>query len=227
MITDNIAMWRIRRSIDDGWDCSKTQTLLGTSKIRNQLRVEFCVSSSLEVEHSFLQVGCVRISLAQFNWISYFFGRWSLHGWYLPLSISGIRILKYSILPKPTRKETRGETKPTKRHQHQEEETRQPRWGNHSMWITSPQTKNLPTSKSCFTFLKIMKQCSKWLLKAQTRLWDTCPRTHRVALDWLFDRISLDPKFKSKTLTWKKRTRRHVDEKQLNPCWLESYSPFV
>ena len=35
VITDNIAMWVIRRSIVD-WDCSKTLTLLATSRTRNQ-----------------------------------------------------------------------------------------------------------------------------------------------------------------------------------------------
>ena len=38
-------------------------------------------------------------------------------------------------------------------------------------------------------------------------------RTHRVALDWLFDRINLDTKkSKSGTLTPKKPTRRHTDQ---------------
>ena len=46
-ITDNIATQY--RTVD--WDCSNTHTFLGTLKIRNQHRGEFCVSSKLE--HSF------------------------------------------------------------------------------------------------------------------------------------------------------------------------------
>ena len=37
MTTDNIAMWVIRHSIVD-WDCSKTQTLLESLNIPDQLR---------------------------------------------------------------------------------------------------------------------------------------------------------------------------------------------
>ena len=50
MITDNIFMWETRLSIVD-WDCSKTQTLLVTLEIPNQLRCESYVLS--EVEHLF------------------------------------------------------------------------------------------------------------------------------------------------------------------------------
>ena len=57
---DNIAMWETQHSTVD-WVCSKTQTLLGTLKIRNQPRVESCVSS--KVEHSFPEIGCVRNNL--------------------------------------------------------------------------------------------------------------------------------------------------------------------
>ena len=37
-------------------------------------------------------------------------------------------------------------------------------------------------------------------------------RTHRVALDWFFDRINLDPKIQIKYIDTKKPTRRHLDK---------------
>ena len=37
-------------------------------------------------------------------------------------------------------------------------------------------------------------------------------RTHIVALDWLFDRINLDPKIQIKYIDTKKTTRSHTDE---------------
>ena len=50
MTIDSVVMWEIQHSIVD-WDLSKTLTWVGTMKIQNRLRVEFCVFS--EVEHSF------------------------------------------------------------------------------------------------------------------------------------------------------------------------------
>ena len=37
-------------------------------------------------------------------------------------------------------------------------------------------------------------------------------RTHRVAVDWLFDRINMDPKIQIKYIDTKKPTRRHLDK---------------
>ena len=50
-------------------------------------------------------------------------------------------------------------------------------------------------------------------------------RTLRVALDWLFDRINLDPKFKSVTLT-QTPTRRHVDWRKFYTWWVDQSSSF-
>ena len=41
-------------------------------------------------------------------------------------------------------------------------------------------------------------------------------RTHRVALDWLFDRINLDPKIQIKYIDTKKPTRRHFNQKEFH-----------
>ena len=48
-------------------------------------------------------------------------------------------------------------------------------------------------------------------------------RTHRVALDWLFDRINLDPKIKSNTLTPKTNSQTFwQSEISFHTWWMES-----
>ena len=47
----------------------------------------------------------------------------------------------------------------------------------------------------------------KMIIKGRSPTMRHVSRTHRVALDWLFDRINLDPRFKSNTLT--PRTNSH------------------
>ena len=41
-------------------------------------------------------------------------------------------------------------------------------------------------------------------------------RTHRVALDWLFDRINLDSKIEIKYIDTKKPTRRHLNQREFH-----------
>ena len=52
-------------------------------------------------------------------------------------------------------------------------------------------------------------------------------RTHRVALDWLFDRINLDPKIQIKYIDTKNPSRRHTDQEKFHTWWMESSCVFV
>ena len=73
------------------WDYSKTQTLVVMLKTPNRRREEFYVS--LEVEHSFPQVGCVRKRLQSYTvlLIMKFFLQLQVCAWMVyPLSISGL-----------------------------------------------------------------------------------------------------------------------------------------
>ena len=56
-------------------------------------------------------------------------------------------------------------------------------------------------SKPYSIFLSTTKQWSRWSKKSRSPTMRHVSRTHRVALDWLFDRINLDPKSKSNMLT--------------------------
>ena len=52
----------------------------------------------------------------------------------------------------------------------------------------------------------------KMIIKGRSPTMRHVSRTHRVALDWLFDRISLDPKIQIKYVDTKNPTRRHADQ---------------
>ena len=67
-----------------------------------------------------------------------------------------------------------------------------------STWITWPQTQLLLNVKRSCAFLKTSKLWSTWSSKAESPTMRHVRRTHRVALDWLFERINLDPKIQIK-----------------------------
>ena len=52
----------------------------------------------------------------------------------------------------------------------------------------------------------------KMIKKGRSPTMRHVSRTHRVALDWLFDRIILDPKIQNKYIDTKKQTRRHANQ---------------
>ena len=56
----------------------------------------------------------------------------------------------------------------------------------------------------------------KMIMKGRSPIMRHISRTHRVALDWLFDRINLDPKIQIKYIDTKNRTRRHLDQREFH-----------
>ena len=69
---------------------------------------------------------------------------------------------------------------------------------NCHMCTASPQTQILLNSERRCTILRLTKQRSQWLSRAEVQRWDTCPELTGFALDWLFDRVNLDPKIQIK-----------------------------
>ena len=67
----------------------------------------------------------------------------------------------------------------------------------------------------------------KMIIKDRSPTMRHVSRTHRVALDWLFDRINLDPKIQIKYTDTKKTTRRHTDQVKFHTWWMESSFVFV
>ena len=66
------------------------------------------------------------------------------------------------------------------------------------MLILFPQTSILLVRKLCCTCLKTTKPVIKMIIKGRSPTMRHVSRTHRVALDWLFDRINVDPKIQIK-----------------------------
>ena len=56
----------------------------------------------------------------------------------------------------------------------------------------------------------------KMIIKGRSPTMRHVSRTHRVALDWLFDRINLDNKIQIKYIDTKKPTRRHLNQREFH-----------
>ena len=144
-----------------------------------------------------------------------FFGRGSSYGrylrtWSLRSIYRSITLFwKHSSIENPVARRNSKQT-------HQE--VLQSRWSQSDQCRSRyHKRKNLFTSKSYFTFLKIMKQWSRWSLKSE--VWRL--------LDWIFERINLHPKIQIKYTDVKNQLVRLVDERQFLPWWVEVSSPFV
>ena len=57
---------------------------------------------------------------------------------------------------------------------------------------------------------------TKMIIQGRSPTMRHVSRTHRVALDWLFDRINLDTKNPNQVLRHRKPTRRHTDQGKLH-----------
>ena len=69
---------------------------------------------------------------------------------------------------------------------------------NCRMWTMLPQTHTLlKVSLSC-TFFEDSEAVIKMIIQGRSPTMRQDSRTHRVALDWLFDRIKIDPKIQIK-----------------------------
>ena len=56
----------------------------------------------------------------------------------------------------------------------------------------------------------------KMIVKGRSPTMRHVSRTHRVALDWLFDRINLDPKIKIKYIDTKNQLARHLNQRKFH-----------
>ena len=56
----------------------------------------------------------------------------------------------------------------------------------------------------------------KMIIKGRSPTMRHVSRTHRVALDWLFDRINLDSKIQIKYIDTQKPTRRHLNQREFH-----------
>ena len=176
MTTDNIVMWVIQLKIVD-WVDFKTQTLLESLKIQNQLQEESSVS--LEVEHSFPEVGCARskrqcLTVAQNRRLLHWMLVWE---WMesLPLICGDVvtEVSHSSNNKKSSTQEASGNRSGFKRaagnclHM-SNAKLRKGRW-NVEQW---PRTQLLLHVKRSCTFLKTTRQWSRWSSKDEVQ-WPT------------------------------------------------------
>ena len=68
---------------------------------------------------------------------------------------------------------------------------------------------------------------TKMIMKGRNPTMRHVSRTHRVALDWLVDRINLDSKNPNQIHWHREPTRRHTDKGKFHTWWMESSFVFV
>ena len=67
----------------------------------------------------------------------------------------------------------------------------------------------------------------KMIIKGRSPRMRHVSRTLRGALDWLLDRINLDPKIQIKYIDTKNPTRRYLNKGKFHTWWMESSFVFV
>ena len=199
-------MWETLHNNAD-WDCFGTLTLREILKTQNRPQEVSCVF--LEAEHLFQSVRCarnkllfrtvqrnVRLSLLMrvYEWMEFqllFFAIWLLE--------CCILLPTNQRNPKRMCRETccvtpRQENPPTTELGLQFSTTIL----NYATSIMFPQTWSLLNFVWRFTFFDDNAAVIKMIIKGRSPTRRHVSRTHRVALDWLFDRINLDPKIQIK-----------------------------
>ena len=75
-----------------------------------------------------------------------------------------------------------------------------------------PSKSNLLIRKFLLFVFEDNEAVIKMMKKGRSPTMSHVSRARRVALDWLLDRINLDPKIKIKYIDTKKPTRRHANQ---------------
>ena len=224
-------MWETRHSIVD-WDCAKIQTLLETLKILNQPRGDFCAifGSPTFVPKKF---GCVRNKLQSltvlpnqksFRWMD---GLLALDLWDVVIEVLHSSKNTHQAVRDHCRKEKVDDQVPRSRAPGETRSTypntKPKRSGNrdaeqlsHVDYVTTN-----AFSSQCeaqWYVFEVNETVIKMIIKGRSPTMRHVSRTHRVALDWLFDRINLNSKIQIK----------HVDTKnQLADMLTKSNSPVM
>ena len=131
-----------------------------------------------------------------------------------PLSISGIWLLTYCILSPTKHRDTKSgrnmqRNKPSSKHTNTQIKTQVQHNGVEFSNVdsVSSNVKSLVLAP-CFTFFEDNEAVIKMIIKSKSPTMRHVSRTHRIALDWLFDRVNLDPKIQIKFVDTK---NQHAD----------------
>ena len=141
-----------------------------------------------------------------------------------PLLICGIGLMKYCILPWTNQSSKLARQRAIKKtHQHQNEETLQPRWSSINV-TTKAKLSHFGALPYIFEDNEAVIKIS---FKSRSPTMRLVSRTHRVALDWLFDRVNLDPKIHIKHVDTKNQLADIFTKGQFHPWTVEPPCPFV
>ena len=194
------------------WDCFRTLTLREILKIQNPLLEEHCAFS--EVIHLFQQVGCarnkhqfltaqqnLRLSLWTRDWDWMVCPLWNYVILFLFLEIC----LVFQI--------ERGNLWMVKTNL----------WKIDAMKDIDSVPSNVQSAsrEALLYVFEDNEAVIKMIMKGTSPTMRHVSRTHRVALDWLFDRINFDTKIQIHR--HQKPTRRHLDKGQFHTWWMESF----
>ena len=180
------------------WDCFKTPTSREILKIQNPLLEERC--AYLEVIHLFQQCGCVRNKLqtsvshnsTESEIVSLDMGL-RLDG-FLALELWDLIFLSLFDISHISERTGKPVNRENKSH-------------NELMFVQDidsvPSNVQSAIHKACLNVFEDNEAAIKMIMKGRSPTMRHVSRTHRVALDWLFDRINLDPKIQIKYIDTK------------------------
>ena len=188
------------------WDCFKTLILPEILKTQNRPQVGFCVS--LAVIRLFTRVGCVRnkhqFLTAQQNLKLFLLMQIYARMEFRPRSLGfGIEVLPSSSnQAKGPREQARRDlqrNKPSSKHTNTQIKT-QSQHNDLELSNVDYVSSNVKSSRSgaLLYIIEDNKPVIKMIIRGRSPTMRHVSRTHRVALDWLFDRINLDPKIQIK-----------------------------
>ena len=159
-----------------------------------------------------LDVQATDFSYTQFNrsWNCFSRCRFT-HGWNSSFLIFGILSLKvfhsFRTQFNNTKDQVRGNSsRNTTSNEHTQNQTKVPTQHDNLFWvmlIMSRRTRSFLDLVRCSTFFEDNEAVTKMIIKGRSPTMRHVSRTHRVALDWLFDRINLDPKIQIKCVDTK------------------------
>ena len=93
--------------------------------------------------------------------------------------------------------------------------------------ILFPQMSNPQVVKLLLYVFEDNEAMIKMIMKGRSPTMRHVSRTHRVALDWLFDRINLDPKIQIKYIDTKNQLADILTQREFHTRWVESFVDLV
>ena len=229
-ISDNVVMSETHHSIVD-WVCFKIQTWRSWGLKINPQEVCLAYCWKQNICSNKLDVQETNCCFAQFYRVwNHFSGCWIAYGcvtclWSLGHSDWSSTFTNIYVQPKHTSiQETdstlhsRAKTQKVKRRQKVDWNEKAWTWAFVKCGLCAHQ-------HTCFS--QWISVVIKMIIRGKSPTMRHVSRTHRVALDWLLDRINLEPKIHIDICWHQKPTRWHSDQRKFLKRWVESPSVFV